>query len=163
MRIVVVLPAPLGPSRPKTSPAPTSNPTPSRAWTGPKRWRRPAHWTAAGVDTGQLCRRIVRRSGVAKRSGEQHQLLIQPTHGRRVMPWRQPLAGAVDPLDQHAQPILAGKLQRLSEEVTGLLHLLLLGVGGCEVSEHRAALRRGWRRDIHHRGLQDLARLFVAL
>src|SRR5262249_9785399 len=161
MRMVVVLPAPFGPSSPKTSPAPTSNPTPSSAWTGPKRWRRPAHCTAAGEDTGQLCPPRADEARSWGCSGEQHQLLIQPPHGPCVLPRRQPPAGAAYPLGQHGPPVLAGHPQRLPQEVTGLLHLVLLRVCGCQVGEHRASLRRRRRGDVHHRGLQDLAGLLI--
>src|SRR5579884_2614849 len=49
-RMVVVLPAPLGPSSPKTSPEPTTNSTPSSACTDPNRWLSSRHSTA-GVGT----------------------------------------------------------------------------------------------------------------
>ena len=43
IEIVVVFPAPFGPSSPYVSPAPIPNPTPSTATISPKRRRRPRH------------------------------------------------------------------------------------------------------------------------
>src|SRR5580658_8178610 len=49
MRMVVVLPAPFGPSRPKISPRPTSKLAPSSALVVPKSLVRPTTWTAGSA------------------------------------------------------------------------------------------------------------------
>ena len=48
MRIVLVLPAPLGPRKPKLSPAATSKSMPSTAVNTPKRLVRPRAWMSGG-------------------------------------------------------------------------------------------------------------------
>jgi hypothetical protein len=54
MLMVVVLPAPFGPSRPYVSPARISNPTPSTAWRVPKCLRRSRHVRTASVERSAL-------------------------------------------------------------------------------------------------------------
>src|SRR3712207_4826203 len=89
MRTVVVLPAPLGPSRPSTVPAGTSRSPPESAWTAPKDLRRPlASMTGASATTdhasartgvrgrarpesGANPRQGPRGAGEARRAGEQ--------------------------------------------------------------------------------------------
>ena len=67
MRTSVVLPAPFGPSRPKTMPSGTSRSTPARAVVDPNRLTTPATRTAGGrllcdpFDSG--CDNEVRRYG----------------------------------------------------------------------------------------------------
>src|SRR5439155_16926063 len=53
-RMVVVLPAPFGPRRPKTSPARTPKLTPARACTVPKLYRRSSHSTASRLSGMRL-------------------------------------------------------------------------------------------------------------
>ena len=71
IRIVVVLPAPFEPRKPKTSPGLTVKLTPSSAWTGPKRLRRPlissvicfsSRADAFAGRSGHAAARIVERS-----------------------------------------------------------------------------------------------------
>src|SRR5262245_6784053 len=55
MRMVVDLPAPLGPRNPSTSPLPTSNETPSTASFGPKDLLRLSTLITAPLDIPQTC------------------------------------------------------------------------------------------------------------
>src|SRR5262245_28723471 len=66
-RTVVVFPAPLGPRKPKTSPAPTSNDTPSNAIRSPKRFER----DSATIAGSAICWRWL---PALLRLGEEHVL-----------------------------------------------------------------------------------------
>src|ERR1700743_2892603 len=74
MLIVVVLPAPLGPRKPKTSPVPTSKPTPLTASKSPKDLRRSVTEIADGIRCTEDGLYTVRTMSVtpAEPPGEQH-------------------------------------------------------------------------------------------
>src|SRR6266849_6597634 len=82
MRIVVDLPAPLGPRNPSTSPLPTSNETPSTARFGPKDLLR-----FSTLITAPLQKHLHRpaRAGGSSRRGRRNRILAQPGFGHKQM------------------------------------------------------------------------------
>src|SRR6267378_3742178 len=82
MRIVVDLPAPLGPRNPSTSPLPTSKETPSTARFGPKDLLR-----FSTLITAPLQKHIHRpaRRGRSSLPGRRNRILSQPRSGYKQM------------------------------------------------------------------------------
>src|SRR5204863_6956164 len=106
IRTSVVLPAPFGPSRPKTMPSGTSRSTPARAVVDPNRLTTPSTRTAEGVLTARSCV-VLRREEIAHREAPVRAPTVRKLDelvlGRNVVE-------AVDALNRAPQRDVAGEV-----------------------------------------------------
>src|SRR6201996_9814574 len=103
--IVVVLPAPLRPSRVTTSPSRTSKSTPCRMWLSPYQAFSPFSSSIDGSQIGSdhfrvLRHRLVRTFRQHPAAGQHGDLVAQPLHHRQIVLDHQDGAALANALDQ---------------------------------------------------------------